>query len=168
MCHAPVIYVTSHRDKETFQKAKQTAPHAYIVKPYNNESLQAAIELALIPKNENAKVNLNPTDKEAGFFIKDGGCLFKINPLELLYVEVDEKYCTLHTKQKKHTINMRLKEISDRLSATHFIQTHRSFLVRKEAIEKVNMADQTLFVGGKEIPIGKSFKDELLAKLSYL
>ena len=165
ICSAPVIYVTSHKDKETFQQAKLTGPNAYIVKPYNNESLQAAIELALLTKSENKNATLMPTGTEETFYLKDSGSLFKINPVDVLYVEVDEKYCTIQTKQRKHTVNMRLKEISDRLSPSAFVQTHRSFIVRKDAIEKINTADQTLSIAGKEIPIGKSFKDDLFTKL---
>src|SRR4051794_12616742 len=43
----PVIYVTAYSDANTFDKAKQTAPSAYLIKPYNAKHLELAMELAL-------------------------------------------------------------------------------------------------------------------------
>src|SRR4051812_23359561 len=40
----PVIYVTAFSDAKTFDKAKQTAPSAYLLKPYNAKNLELAIE----------------------------------------------------------------------------------------------------------------------------
>jgi two-component system, LytTR family, response regulator len=168
ICNSPVIYVTSHTDKETFQKAKLTTPEAYIIKPYNKESLEAAIELALMRVDRFETPAKEQLSGGEGFYIKDSGSLYKINPLDILYVEADEKYCSIVTKQKKHTINIRLKEINERLPSDDFIQTHRAFIIRKDAIERINISDQTLLVAGKEIPIGKSFKEDLFGKLNYL
>ncbi len=168
ICSAPVIFVTSHRDRETMQKAKLTSPDAYIIKPYNKESLEVAIELALIRVEDNNDQIHEPVNSSESFYIKDSGSLYKVNPLEILYIEAEEKYCTIYTKQKNHTINIRLKDIYERLSTAEFIQTHRAFIVRKDAIEKINISDQTLLIAGKEIPMGKSFKEELLGKLNYL
>ena len=168
MSAAPVIFVSSHKDRETLQRAKLTSPDAYIIKPYTKESLEVAIELALIRLDKFDSPEQEQEPSKDGFYIKDNGSLYKINPLDILYIEADEKYCTIHAKQKRHTINIRLKELFERLSATDFVQTHRSFIVRKDAIEKINITDQTLVIAGKEIPIGKTFKEVVLGKINYI
>ena len=43
----PVVYLTAHSDADTLKRAKLTEPFGYIVKPFNERSLQAAIEVAL-------------------------------------------------------------------------------------------------------------------------
>jgi|GEM_PF-5126800 len=43
----PVIYITANSDNEVFERAKQTDPYAYLVKPYEIYQLQNAIEIAL-------------------------------------------------------------------------------------------------------------------------
>lgn len=43
----PFIYLTSYSDKETIDKAKQTNPSGFIVKPFNEKTLYATIEIAL-------------------------------------------------------------------------------------------------------------------------
>ena len=39
----PFIYLTSYSDKETLEKAKQTNPSGFIVKPFNEKTLYASI-----------------------------------------------------------------------------------------------------------------------------
>jgi len=42
----PVIYLTAHSDPATLQRARLTDPTGYIVKPFDDEQLRVAIELA--------------------------------------------------------------------------------------------------------------------------
>ncbi len=44
--HVPVIFLTSHADRETLDRAKAAEPFGYIVKPLGPSSLQTAIEMA--------------------------------------------------------------------------------------------------------------------------
>lgn len=43
----PVIFLTSMSDKATLQRAKQVLPYGYIIKPFDERDLMAAIEIAL-------------------------------------------------------------------------------------------------------------------------
>jgi DNA-binding NarL/FixJ family response regulator len=43
----PFIYLTSYSDKETLDRAKRTNPSGYLVKPFNEKTLYATIEIAL-------------------------------------------------------------------------------------------------------------------------
>ena len=43
----PFIYLTSHADRGTLERAKKTFPSGYIVKPFNEKDLLAALEIAL-------------------------------------------------------------------------------------------------------------------------
>ena len=43
----PFIFVTSYADKETLQKAKRVEPSGYIVKPFNEKTLLASLEIAI-------------------------------------------------------------------------------------------------------------------------
>ncbi len=51
--HIPIIYLTSYTDHQTFEKARNTRPAAYLFKPFRKEELVFQIELAL----EHYKVN---------------------------------------------------------------------------------------------------------------
>lgn len=43
----PVIYLTAYSDQSTLERAKQTEPYGYLLKPFVEPELQAAIEVAL-------------------------------------------------------------------------------------------------------------------------
>ena len=43
----PVVYVTSHSDGPTLERAKETKPDGFIMKPFEDDDLRVAIELAL-------------------------------------------------------------------------------------------------------------------------
>lgn len=164
----PIIFVTAFKDKETFSMAKLTFPKAYIIKPYSPVSLQSAIELAVFTEPVKNATVLQPESMGDTFYIKDNNRLVKIRLRDIMVVEVDEKYCSIITAQRKHVINMRLKELLERLPGEDFVQVHRSYVVRKSAIEEVNFGEQTLRVADKSIPIGKTYRDQLLSTLNFL
>ncbi|MEO8050690.1 MAG: sigma 54-interacting transcriptional regulator [Acidobacteriota bacterium] len=43
----PVIYLTAHADRDTLERAKQSRPLGYIVKPFHEAELHASVEMAL-------------------------------------------------------------------------------------------------------------------------
>ena len=43
----PVIFLTAHADQATLDRAKQSRPVGYVVKPYQESELQASVEIAL-------------------------------------------------------------------------------------------------------------------------
>jgi PAS domain S-box-containing protein len=42
----PVVYLTAHADAEILERARQTAPSGYVLKPFDDRTLRTAIELA--------------------------------------------------------------------------------------------------------------------------
>lgn len=45
--NVPIVYLTSHSDDATLERAKQTAPHGFLLKPFEERGLRVAIEVAL-------------------------------------------------------------------------------------------------------------------------
>lgn len=43
----PIVYLTAHADGSTLRRAKTTQPFGYVVKPFDERDLHAAVELAL-------------------------------------------------------------------------------------------------------------------------
>jgi PAS domain S-box-containing protein len=42
----PVVYLTAHADAQILERAKQTAPSGYVLKPFDDRTLRTAIEIA--------------------------------------------------------------------------------------------------------------------------
>ena len=65
----PVVFVTSYADDAIIEKAKSVRPYGYIVKPFNELEIKAAIEVALFRKAaelEEQKVKKSAHEKMAG------------------------------------------------------------------------------------------------------
>jgi PAS domain S-box-containing protein len=45
--NVPVVYLTAHADRDTLERAKQSRPLGYIVKPFHEAELHASVEMAL-------------------------------------------------------------------------------------------------------------------------
>lgn len=45
--HVPIIFLTGHRDSETLQRAVLTGPLGYLIKPFQEDELHCAIEVAI-------------------------------------------------------------------------------------------------------------------------
>ena len=43
----PFLYITSHADRQTIERAKKTQPAGYIVKPFDERDILAGLEIAL-------------------------------------------------------------------------------------------------------------------------
>jgi len=54
----PVIFLTSYSDKDTIDRAKKTNPAGFIVKPFNEKTLYATIEIALANHAEQANKHI--------------------------------------------------------------------------------------------------------------
>ena len=52
----PIIYITAYADKKTFESAKSSNPYGYIIKPFDEKTLQFTIEMALVKHESNQKL----------------------------------------------------------------------------------------------------------------
>jgi diguanylate cyclase (GGDEF)-like protein len=46
-CAVPIVFLTAHSDSETVQRAVDADPFGYVIKPFNEQELRCAIEVAL-------------------------------------------------------------------------------------------------------------------------
>jgi DNA-binding LytR/AlgR family response regulator len=165
----PFIYLSSHSDKTTIEKAKSTHPNAYLLKPFRTESLFASIEIAIsnASKNENPEetnVDLDSLFVKDCLFIKKGHLFFKVKISDILFIKSEGNYLEVNTNNNaKHLIRSTILKFSELLSPFGFFQCHKSYLVNLECIDIVSYT----FVRIKEheIPLSKTKKDELLSAM---
>lgn len=168
----PIIFITSFDDKETFNEAKLTFPYAYLIKPFDPDTLERSLELAF--QNVYSINKVSPkADKPnetstTSFFVKERNRLIKVEQTEILWIQADDKYCILNSREKKLTLRITLKELLEKLDPSTFSQTHRSFIVNKNMIESIDTQLSVIHINQTEIPLGRSFKDELMNDLSML
>ncbi|MFT6017512.1 MAG: DNA-binding LytR/AlgR family response regulator [Patescibacteria group bacterium] len=172
--YIPVIFITSMQDDATFERAKSTLPHAFITKPFSAKRLQRNIELIInripeetpnntnIPKDE---VQLTAPDT---FFIKSKNTLEKITLPDVLWIEVTNRDCNIHTLSKTIIVRMPFAELMNKLSYKTLIQVHRSYIINTAHISSLNLSENTIIIKEKEIPVSKTFKEQVLQHLRII
>ncbi len=82
---------------------------------------------------------------------------------EILYIESLKEYVRIIAKDKTILTKFQLGEIEGLLKLNNFLRTHRSFIVAKDKIEAFSATD--IEINGKQIPIGRSYKELVIASL---
>lgn len=168
----PVLFLTAHDDENIFNKAKSACPFAFITKPIERLNLERTIELAL--ENSYGSVGWIMADPMAGerecFYTRIGNKLKKIEIRNVTHIEVDGKYCTLHREKMNAPIHCKisLKDILDRLPRKKFVQVSRNFLVNMDHIEDIDMSQSHITIGGENVPISRSFKEQLFSRMNIV
>lgn len=166
----PTVFLTSFRDSETFNQAKETHPIAYITKPYEVGDLQRAIELAVFNNRQDLSSlpQSAPAIVQNHIFVKDVNSLKKVRLSDIRFVEAYDKYCYIHTPDKKYMLKERLKNIATRLPRQRFIQIHRSFIINLEAIDDIQLHRNIVIIDHKEVGIGRSYRQAFLSSINTL
>ncbi len=102
------------------------------------------------------------------FFVRNNNLLTKVMLYEIQWVSADGNYCVIQTDSKKFAVKVSLKKLSERLPAMDFIQIHKSYIARLEGIESVDIKEHIVTISGQSLPLGRTYKDALLARLEVL
>lgn len=140
----------------------------YLLKPFDFPRFIQAINKAIgnVPlKTENAPVPSADTISKSNDFItvKADYKLYKINYDDLLFIEGQHEYVTFHTKERRITALFALKDLEEILPKDRFVRVHKSYIVSFKQIQELDKSDVTVM--GNKIPVGASYRDELLARL---
>jgi DNA-binding LytR/AlgR family response regulator len=81
----------------------------------------------------------------------------------ILYIEGVKDYVRIVTTTDKVMTKISIGHIIDQLPADRFLQVHKSFIVAKNKI--TGFTAQDVMLGAIEIPIGRSYKDEVMKVL---
>jgi DNA-binding LytR/AlgR family response regulator len=173
----PVIYLTAYADESTLEKAKVTEPYGYIIKPFKEVDLHTSIEMALYKFSKEKEVLkardlfysiIENKDSKDFIFVKSKSRLVKIKTADIYFVEALKDYVVINTLDSRYTIHSTMKDIVTKLEPENFIRVHRSFIVRLDKISSIEYPNLHLENDKKIIPIGGSFKDDLIKKLNLL
>jgi DNA-binding LytR/AlgR family response regulator len=147
-CH--IVFVTAFDQYAV--DAFNTGAIDYVLKPYSDERLQAAVERlkerlsAVPPQPQNLESlmqqlasKLNPSAEKLKWIKANIGSNLRLIPIEdVLFFQSDEKYTLVATKEFDALIKTPIKEILDGVDAERFWQIHRSTIVQAAAIDSVS------------------------------
>ncbi len=174
----PVIFLTAYADESTLSKAKVTEPYGYILKPFKEIDLHSSIEMAIYKHKKVSEVK-----KERDFlyslveskdgakdiiFVKSNSRLVKVNMKDIFFVEALKDYVVINTELTRYTVHSTMKDIEKKLSPADFMRVHRSFIVRIDKIVAIENHNLVLEKDKKSVPVGGSYRDELLQRLNMV
>jgi signal transduction histidine kinase len=122
----PVVYLTAHTDRITLNKAKETQPFGYVVKPFTERELHTAIEMALTRHKAETDVR-NALEKEKELnqlksrFVSMVSHEFRTPLFTILFsAGLIEKYRFQWTEDKKLAHIQRIQSAAQEM--THLLQ----------------------------------------------
>lgn len=173
--HVPIIFLTSNSDDATFNQAKATLPAAFLTKPFRGRDLKYSIELALSnwsQKKSVAESSELPPDEQVyllqdRLFVKMKDRWVRLMLEEILWAEADDYSCKVAVGDKEVYVGQTLGKFGDALALrAEFMRVHRSFIVNLKYVDQIS--DLYLYVGRKQIPISKTLKEELFARIQKI
>lgn len=159
----PFVFLTSSTDRKIFERAKLTQPFSFLMKPFNELEILYAIEMAVEKFYAQNDVFLSDEEdtviSNEYLFIKKGKSLKKVLLNEIIYIEVEEKYCNIITEKEKFVILISLTKLLNLLDNAIFCRTHRNFIVNTEKIVEIVPADNLILLsGGHKATLSDTYK----------
>ena len=167
----PIIFITSHSEKATVERAKHVEPEGYIVKPFEKEDLYTSIEIAL--SNFFKAQSKNPEKEENSYFFKE--YLFvkkkyqfeKVRIHDIQWIKSDGNYLEMYcNNEKKYVIRSTFKQLFQNIKLKSFLQVHKSYAVNFDHIDSVRYNE--VVIHKNSIPIGKSYRENIRKRLNIV
>lgn len=160
----------------------------YILKPLDDERLALAVDRARTRLGEEktkqrfeqlrttlARMNTDfnsaiTSPYESDLWVRDGGAVTRVRVRDIDWIEATGDYVTLHAKGMTHLADDSIRSLVERLDPAHFLQVHRSHIVRLDAVASI---EREKFSGiglrmssGEKVRVSKSHKPAVLERIS--
>lgn len=143
------IFTTTSRE-HALEAFALNAAH-YLLKPLTKNAVREALGRCL-PRHEEERPKL--------LEIKTGQGIVPVRMDNIVYIEVLNKICTVHTEKNSFQTYTSLDALSELLDGASFIRAQRSFIVNMNYIESFYF-DHIVLQGGKEIVLSRNSRAEL-------
>lgn len=146
----------------------------YLLKPISLERFEKSIDKAIfqlegINLKAQQKELINKAQNESTnhidyIFVKADKKLIKLKFDEIYFIEGLKDYVMIYTPTGRIITLQTMKSLEEKLPSDLFMRIHRSYIVGSKHISM--MQGNTIYIDNKEIPIGKNYKDEVVAALN--
>lgn len=103
--------------------------------------------------------------EEPYIYVKEKKKVIKVYLSEIKYIEGLSEYIQIFTDKRKIITKSSMVLMEEKLPAAQFLRIHKSFIVSIPKIEAFTA--NTIEIHGKELPIGRSYKNAVLSALNF-
>jgi len=158
-----VVFVTGHTKYAA--DAFQIEAVDYIVKPFDKERLQKAVERI----KQFLAVKSSPPVNKHLLVVKNAHEIYIINPADIFFIEKESRKCKIHTTTGIYLTTELLSSLESKLTAS-FFRCHKSFIINTHKIEKVTpIAERiysvTFYGSDLNVTMGRQKMEQLYSKL---
>lgn len=154
------IFVTAYR--EYAADAFEIDAVDYLVKPVSFERFLKSVNKYLKIHNRKAETTKSPTIR-----LRADRKIHQITITKILYIEGFKDYIKIYFDNREMLIfKETLSALSNKLIPNGFIRCHKSYLIPVSKIKAFNA--EGIELGDKLIPIGRSYKEEVLRMLENI
>jgi len=141
----------------------------YLLKPITFERfLKSVNKYYQITQDEVQVITNSAADRltdESFIYIRENKKVVKIHLSEIRYIEGLSEYVQIFTEKRKIITKTSMVQMEEKLPSDSFLRIHKSFIVSIGKIEAFTA--NTIEIQGKELPIGRSFKNGVLSALNF-
>jgi two-component system, LytTR family, response regulator len=154
----------------------------YLLKPVSVQRFRASLERAraqLQSRNDANRqqqltqllrqLSVKKPNNDERIMIRTTGHVFFLKPAEIIWVEAERDYVSIHTPGKSHLVRETMKHMEETLSARGFQRIHRGSLVNLAAIRELLTSDSgdydVVLQEGTRLKLSRAYRDELLQRL---
>jgi two-component system LytT family response regulator len=162
--HQPDVIFTTAFDEYAL-KAFESSAIDYLLKPISKDRFKKALDkwekwngIQSIEKGDFSELH-QPVQRER-VVVKQGSNI-KIIPVgDIQYLESADDFVKIHTAQGSFLKNKTMGFFEQTLDPTHFVRTHRSFIVQIAQITRIDPYEKDSFVAilksGNKIPVSRA------------
>lgn len=173
-----IVFVTAF-DNYAIQ-AFETNAIDYLLKPFDDERFDRMFQKVLKQLELTNKQEFSAVFEKYGQFfqqiaqptyaeivtVKDGGRIQLIKIADLIYVEAEGNYISLHTEKTKHLLYETLTHFETKLNPKNFVRIHRSTIVNLHFIKEIqshfNGDYSVILKNEKVLRMSRNYKENLI------
>lgn len=176
----PAVFFTSAYDQYAL-RAFEVRALDYLLKPFDLERLQHAIEKVRVELNKSQdrqithrilgllsqlKSEITSSSSPDGLLvIRAKGRVVFVKLSEIDWIEASANYVRLNAGKESHLVRESMSRILERLNPSHFVRIHRSTIVNFQQIKElipVNSGEYVVVLkSGKELSCSRGYRAEL-------
>ena len=131
----------------------------YLLKPFGFERFTQAVEKArILLRQQNSDLQGKP---EGHISVKADRKWVKIAIAEIRYIEGWKEYVKIFTDHERVITLESLNNLENTLPATHFLRVHKSYIVAKDRVQKMD-GEELVLSENTRIPVARARKREVL------
>ena len=164
-----VIFTTAYNDYAV--EGFELNALDYLLKPVSFDRFLKAMDkvfghFGLNNRDLSLSANESRRNKDIFLYLKVERKMVKVDVKDILWIESLKDYIKVVLRDRIHISKQKISILEELLPVEGFLRIHRSFIVSIPMIESFN--SQIIEISGKELPIGRNYKNDCQRRLKVV